>query len=122
MFCKLVAYSRVSDEQEQYTRGVCYLSDLPVDTSTRACGHGGQINDKVADLAVEVVLVGVPVGSPTRVGIRVNDCYALEGRICFEDWKIGGISDELSVVVLDDRSLDEICSRGKEDDRRGDGG
>ena len=97
---------------------VSYLSYLPVDTSTLVCWHGGQINDKVANLAVEVVLVGVPVGSIRLIGIRVNDSHALEARVCLDSRKVDSISDELSVIVLNDWTLDEICSRRKVYNRR----
>ena len=37
------------------------LGDLPVDTGSSSSRHGSDINDKVANLSVEVVLVCVPV-------------------------------------------------------------
>src|SRR4051794_22353797 len=47
----------------------CSLSNLPMNTSTSGHRNSSEINNKVADLAKEVILVGVPIISIIIIGI-----------------------------------------------------
>lgn len=93
----------------------CGLRNLPMDTRTTCRRHGCQINDEVANLAEEVVLIGIPVGPCIIVGVAVHDCDALERWCGFDRRKIDSISDKLGVVQLNQRLADEVGTRRKVD-------
>jgi hypothetical protein len=79
-----------------------------VDTSSCTCRHGGKINNKVANLPKEIVLVGIPVFAKLVVRIRINDCYSPEGRSSLDGGDIDRIADKLCIVKLDNGSADAV--------------
>lgn len=97
------------------------LTDLPVDTSTAVHRHGPEVDDKVANGAEEVVLVGVPIGAVILVRVGVNHRHACKVGGCFDHRKINGITDYLSVVILDDGLRDNVCT-GRKVNQSGSGG
>lgn len=94
------------------------LSNLPVNTGSTSSRHGCNVNDKIAYLTIEVILIGVPVIS-VRVWVRIDDGNAREAGRCFDCGNTNRIADELCVIVLDDRRADEVCSRWKVHKSRG---
>lgn len=94
-----------------------------MDTSAFGNRHVGDVNDKVADLAEEVVLVGVPLGAITARNVRigVDDSKTFKVGQGFDDRKVSGVANELGVVVLDDRLADTIDA-GREVDESGSNG
>ena len=70
------------------------------------------IDDKVSDLAKEIVLVGVPV-AVIAVRVRVDNGNTSEAGRCFNCRKCNRIADKLGVIILDQRRADEVCSRWK---------
>ena len=80
----------------------------------------GDINFKVANLAEKVVLVDIPVAAVIVVGVRVDDCHALEAGRRLKCWRCNGIADELSVVVLDNGLADDIGARREVNESRND--
>jgi len=91
------------------------LSHLPVDAgcSERAAG---EVNDKVADLTVEVVLVRVPVVTAIGIWITVNQSDALKARAGLESGDCDSITNQLSVVILDDWRAEKVGTRRKVDE------
>jgi hypothetical protein len=105
------------------------LSNLPMDTSTSSDRHVRNVNNEVTDLTEEVVLVCVPVTasivsdlirsalgdqdsrSTTLIRVRVDNRNTLESGGSLDSWESNGISDELSVVELNDRGRDGVSSR-----------
>lgn len=87
------------------------LGNLPVDASSRSGSR--DVDDHVADLAIKVVLVGVPVGaiSSWNVRIRVDNAHTLEAGRSLDSGHLESIADELRVVILNDRLADNISSR-----------
>lgn len=96
------------------------LGNLPVDTGTGSGGHRGQVDDEVADLAEEVVLVGEPVDASVSVRVCVNDGHADEASGGLQGWWLGEISDHLRVVVLGQWLADHVGSGGEVDETWGD--
>ena len=74
-----------------------------MNTSTGSLRQSGEIDDEVADLTEEVILVCVPIVAIVVVWICINDSYACEARSGFQSRRIQSVADKLSVVVLDDR-------------------
>jgi hypothetical protein len=76
--------------------------------SSCARRHASKINHKVANLPVEIVLVGVPILAKIIIGVGINDRNALERRSSLEGGDIDRVTDKLGVVVLDNRRTDEV--------------
>ena len=70
------------------------------------------VDDKVSDLAKEIVLVGVPV-SVIAVRVRVDNGNTSEAGRCFNCRKCNRIADKLGVIILDQWRADEVRSRWK---------
>lgn len=97
------------------------LRDLPMHTG---CGFGiSDIDDKVTDRAVEIVLVGEPVGaiSAHDVRIGIDEAHALERSSSLENGELPSIADELGVVVLEEWFADHVGARREVDNGGGDG-
>ena len=92
-----------------------------MNTSTRALGHVGQVYDKVANGAEEVVLVGVPALPFVGIGVRIDEGHAREIGRTLDDGQVPGVTDHLRVVVLDDGLRDHVGTLGEVDQRRGHG-
>ncbi|CAG9937310.1 unnamed protein product [Clonostachys rosea f. rosea IK726] len=97
------------------------LGNLPVDTSTRGLGLGGDVDLEVANLSEEVVLVGEPVVTGVGVGVGVDDSHALEVGTGLEGGDIRKITNQVGVVVGNDGLGDNVGTRG-EVDESGSGG
>jgi len=98
-----------------------------VDTGNGRAGcDSGGVDDEVADLAVEDVdRSPIGVSACRRVWIvfdhgELTRSY-LESAGGLESWKAVWVSDHLGVVVVDDRSRDDICSGREVDDSRSGG-
>ena len=89
-------------------------------TSTH--GHGTKINHEVTNLAEKVVLVSVPVGTSVFVWVRVDDSNTLETSRGFDGRDIDSITNELSVVILDNWLRDNIGTGREVDKSRNSGG
>ena len=98
------------------------LSDLPVNTGTSSLRHASKVNDKVTNLAEEVVLVSKPIVSVGFVWVRVNDGHTDEVSSSLESRRVHSVTNHMGVVVLDKWSADEIRARRKVDDGRSDRG
>ena len=94
------------------------LSNLPVNTGSASSRHGCNVNDKIAYLAIKIILIRVPIIT-VRVWVRIDDGNAREAGRCFECGNTNRVADELCVIVLDDRRADEVCSRWKVHQSRG---
>ena len=70
------------------------------------------VDDKVSDLAKEIVLVGVPV-AVIAVRVRVDNGNTSEAGRCFNCRRCNRIADKLGVIILDQRRADEVRSRWK---------
>lgn len=92
-----------------------------MNTSSDGLRHCGQVNDKVADLTEEVVLVRIPVRAVAVVRIRVNDSKACETGSGLNSRWVECITDELGVVQLLDGRADHVRSGGEVDDGGSDG-
>jgi len=62
-------------------------------------------------LTIEVVLVCVPVDASICVRVTVDQSDALEARAGLESRNRDGISDQLSVVILDDGRAEKVGAR-----------
>jgi len=82
-----------------------------MDTSTNTNRHSSSINDEVSDLSEKVVLVGEPVDSSISIWVGIDESHSLEARGGLNSGKSDGISNKLGIVVLDDRSADNIGTR-----------
>ena len=80
--------------------------------NTRACRswHGGHINNEITNLAIEVVLIGIPIGATIFVRVSIDECHTFESWSSFNSGKSDGVSDKLSVIILDDWSADEVST------------
>ena len=76
------------------------------------------VNDEVANLTIKVVLVSVPV-STRSIRVRINDRDTRKTGCRFDCGESDRIADKLSVIVLDERRADEICTGRKVDESRG---
>lgn len=81
----------------------------------------GDVDDKVADLTEEVVLVHPPVGAIIFIRVGVDDGHAGERGSSLESRGVGSIAHELGVVVLNNRLADEVCAGREVDHSRSDG-
>ena len=70
------------------------LGDLPVNARAPVGWLLGDVDDEVANLTEEVVLVGEPVVLPV-VRVRVDNRHPLERRVGLEDGPVEGVTDEL---------------------------
>lgn len=86
--------------------------------------HLCNVDVKVSHLAVEVILICVPLRTVASwdIWIRVNDRQAFEIWQCDNGWDVERVSDELGIVELDDGSGDTISTRREVDDGRKEGG
>ena len=97
------------------------LRNLPVDTSGGLCSR--DVDNKVTDLTVEVVLVGVPVGSIATwdIGVGIDQAHTFEVGSGLQDRHVQWVTDELGVVVLNDGLADDVGT-GREVDESGGSG
>lgn len=108
MFCKLVALKIVSNFEYVLRCQSLTLGNLPMDSRANRRRHICKIDYEVANLPEEVVLIGIPICSSILVRVRVNDRDALKGGCRFNSRKANGISNELSIVQLDQRLADNV--------------
>ena len=78
------------------------------------------VDDKVSDLAKEIVLVGVPI-AVVAVRVRVDNGDTSEAGRCFDCRKCDRIADKLGVIILDQGLADEVRSRWKVNESWGHG-
>lgn len=76
----------------------------------RVEGHFTEVKAEVADLAEELVLIDEPVGpiSPRDVRVSIKESDPLERVASLDCRRVERISDELSVVQLNDRATDLV--------------
>ena len=77
------------------------LGNLPMDTSTSSDRHSRSVDDEVADLSEEVVLVRIPVNTSIRIRVAVDQSNASKTSGCLDCWDRDSITDELGIVKLD---------------------
>ncbi len=92
------------------------LADLPVDArrhvrlaALEVLGrHARHVEDEVADLAKEVALVDVPLrtGPARYVHVVIDEGYTREVGRPLDGRLLGGVADELSIVILDNGTRD----------------
>ena len=93
----------------------CRLTCGPVDTvETFVSRHRSRIKDQILNLPVENV-GGFEAQSAGRVScitglilIAVDERKVVERRAGLDHWKVIGVSDDLSHIVVDDRSRDLV--------------
>ncbi len=90
-----------------------------MNSSTNSWRHRSQVDDKVSDLAIEVVLVRKPVDT-IDIWVSINDRHTLETCRGLDCRKAESVTDHLGVVVLVERSADDIGSWRKVDNCRSD--
>ena len=75
---------------------------------------GRNVNDEITDLAIEVVLIRVPIPiGPVRV--RVDHGDTCEAGCCFEGGESNCIANKLSIIILYQWRADKVCSRWEVD-------
>lgn len=94
------------------------LGNLPVNTSASSLRLSSEVNLEVANLAEEVVLVGVPVVASVVVGVGVDDGNAGKVGSRLDGRNVDSITNKLSVVVLDDGLGNKVGTRGEVDKSR----
>lgn len=97
------------------------LRHLPVYPSASGRRHGSEVNNEVANLTEEVVLVGVPVVPGVVVWIGVDNGDTLERSRCLDSRDVDSIADKLGVVQLNEGCADEVGARWEVHNRRSDG-
>lgn len=91
----------------------------PVNTgSRRGCRNSSQVNNQVPNLAKENVGGSPPLVSTTLILITINYTQTREVGTGFYDSRRVGVTDQLSEVVIDNRSGDEIGSCWEVDNGR----
>jgi len=109
-----------TEDDVQKRSGLCYL---PVDTGGGLGRVGGcGINDKVSDLSVEVVLVGVPVATGVSVRVGINNSHSSKVWQSRDRWWIDCVTNKLGHIILDDRARHSISSLREVDQSGPDGG
>ncbi|CAG7827967.1 unnamed protein product, partial [Allacma fusca] len=99
------------------------LGNLPMDTvGGEVGGTAGGVKVEITDLTEEVVLVGVPLVLSTTVGIRVEHADSVKVGSHDEGWAVVGITNQLTEVVHDDGSGDQVLSGGEVNDGGGESG
>ena len=73
--------------------------------------HVCHVEDEVSDLPVEVVLIRVPVVAAVGVRVTVNQSNALEAGAGLESRDRDGITNQLSVVILDNWRAEKVGTR-----------
>ena len=91
-------------------------------TGTSRRGQCSQINHEVPNLTEEVVLVGVPVVAVVVIHVGIDDCDTLKRRCRLQHWRSDSITNKLRVIVLYDRSADDIGARRKVNESGNDSG
>lgn len=71
---------------------------VPLEDCSR---HGGEVYDEISNLAIKLILVGVPLSAiATRdVGIVVNESDSREARVPLNDRLVIRISNKLSIII-----------------------
>lgn len=75
--------------------------------------HASHVEYKVTDLTKEVALVDVPLATVTTRDVKVVVKERNTGEVGgpFDDWLAIRVSDELSVVILDDGTRNAVSAR-----------
>ena len=89
-----------------------------VDTGTGALGHTSQVDLEVANLAEEVVLVGVPVGTVVVVRVDIDDSHTFEVGGGLQDGEVADITNHVGVVV-GKKGLGDNVGTGREVNKSG---
>lgn len=76
------------------------LRNLPMNTSACRGRHSGHVDDKIPDLAVEVILVGVPIRTAVIIRIRIDEGNTSKAWCTFDSRKSDSVANHLGVVVL----------------------
>jgi hypothetical protein len=77
------------------------LSNLPMDTSASSDRHSRGVDDEVADLTEEIVLVRIPVDTSISIRITIDQSNASKASSSLDSWYRNGITNELGIVKLD---------------------
>lgn len=80
-----------------------------------AWGYSRQIKDQISNLSVEYI-GSSELESISAVLISINQPKAAEVGRWLQDWQAVWVSDDLGIVVVDDRGRDEVCARWEIDD------
>jgi hypothetical protein len=83
-------------------------------SGTRSSGNESSIHDKISNLSVEIVLVGVPVVSSVRIRIGIDHGHSRESWSCKNSWKLECVSNELSEIILNDWGANQVSSSREE--------
>jgi hypothetical protein len=87
-----------------------------MDTRSNSDRHSSRIDDEIADLSEEVVLISIPVDTTSSVGIGVHQRNAHKASSSLDGGNRDCITDELCVVKLDERGGNTVSSRREVDD------
>jgi len=97
-----------AEDDVQKRSGLCYL---PVDTGGGLSRVGGcGINDKVSDLSIKVVLVGVPVVTGVSVRVGINNSHSSKVWQSRDSWWVDCVTNKLGHIILNDRTRHSVCS------------
>lgn len=77
---------------------------------------GCNVDDKVPNLAIEIVLISVPIDAAGSVWVRINNGDTREAGCCFDCRKCDRIANKLGIIILNERRADEVRSRRKVDE------
>ena len=66
--------------------------------SSRASSPFANVNDEIADLTEEIVLICVPVGTAFEVRIGIDHSHSLEVLTSQKSWRFGCVAYHLSIV------------------------
>jgi hypothetical protein len=115
-----ILVATISSHVENNVLQTSCLCNLPMNTSADIHRHCGSINDEVSNLTEKVILIGIPIGAPSSVWIRVDQSDTLEVGGSLDGWNGDSITHKLRVVKLDKRGADHISPRRKVHKCRGD--
>lgn len=91
------------------------LSDLPMNTSSNIHRHSCEIDNEIADLAEEIILVGVPIDSPIGIWVWVEKSNTSEVWKSLDSGNRNCVANKLCVIELDNGFANPVCSRGEVD-------
>lgn len=108
--------SRSSTHGDLDVLQACRLGCRPMDTICPGCRsrHRCHVKLKIAHLSIEHVgrnpigVIGVVVAV---IGITINESNTVEVRRGFDGGKIGRISNNVGIVLINDGSRNQVCSR-----------
>ena len=104
----LILAAATLDHVEDNVLETSCLCHLPMYTSASTRWQTSKVDDEIPNLTIEVILIRVPICTFWQVRIGVEDSDTLEVGQNFDRGQAGGVSNHLSVVVLNEWSRDHV--------------